>query len=145
MKTQTEVPDYVLAKQEIEAYFATLGLLSRNSSGTPSTDASGWKHNAWRFTFEPAQKPSKVSIALPFKTGTGIKETPKACEVLASAARDALSVCVPFEEWADEFGYDSDSRKAEAIYKECVSLYLELGKLLTKTQMGKLAVLSTRL
>lgn len=31
-----------------------------------------------------------------------------------------------FEDWADEYGYDSDSRKAEATYKDCLSLALQL-------------------
>lgn len=31
-----------------------------------------------------------------------------------------------FEEWADNYGYDPDSRKAEATYKECLSQSLKL-------------------
>lgn len=34
--------------------------------------------------------------------------------------------CGSFEEWARELGYDTDSRKAEAIYDECVRNYLTL-------------------
>lgn len=31
-----------------------------------------------------------------------------------------------FEEWASEFGYDTDSRKAEAIYRACLDIALKL-------------------
>lgn len=31
-----------------------------------------------------------------------------------------------FEEWADDFGYDTDSRKAEQIYRDCLALALQL-------------------
>lgn len=31
-----------------------------------------------------------------------------------------------FERWADDYGYDKDSRKAEAIYQECLKQALEM-------------------
>jgi|688.fasta_scaffold260302_4 hypothetical protein len=49
-------------------------------------------------------------------------------DALWSIALDCQGVmnCGTFEEWAGEFGYDEDSRKAEASYKECVKHYLAL-------------------
>lgn len=49
-------------------------------------------------------------------------------DALWSIARDCQSVTQnsSFEEWAKEFGYDEDSRKAEAVYNECVKHYLAL-------------------
>lgn len=35
-----------------------------------------------------------------------------------------------FEEWADEYGYDRDSRKAEASYRACLETGLKLRKVL---------------
>jgi len=41
-------------------------------------------------------------------------------EVLATVCGDALeAIESTFEDWAGNFGYDSDSRKAEAIYNTC--------------------------
>ena len=31
-----------------------------------------------------------------------------------------------FEEWADNFGYEEDSRKAEAVYKSCLEIAVKL-------------------
>jgi len=42
-------------------------------------------------------------------------------EALWSIAGDCrgVSQCSGFEDWATEYGYDPDSRKAEGIYREC--------------------------
>lgn len=59
-------------------------------------------------------------------------EPPTLAEVLDCMASDALCLGMTFEEWADEFGYDADSRKAEQTFNRCVeqskSLRLLLGR-----------------
>lgn len=40
-------------------------------------------------------------------------------EVMYALLLDARAVEYSFEDWAAEYGYDSDSRKAEALYREC--------------------------
>lgn len=46
---------------------------------------------------------------------------PTFADVLYCLLSDAYALeCDGFEDWADEHGYDPDSRKAEAIYKECM-------------------------
>lgn len=40
-------------------------------------------------------------------------------EVLATAARDGEALEMSFEDWASEYGYDTDSRKAEKVYEGC--------------------------
>ncbi len=52
---------------------------------------------------------------------------PDVCDVFYCliAEGDVLSAS-GFEEWADNFGYDTDSRKAEAIYKECLEHAIKL-------------------
>ena len=139
---ETTVPDYVLAKQELEAYYASLGLEHRSFHAGLCENADGWKHNAWNFHFHQGGPSQQID----YKTGIGIKETPEACEVLASAARDGWSIkSTNFEDWASEFGYETDSRKAEAIYTECEALLEKLESLLTEAQIEKLADLSSRL
>ena len=52
---------------------------------------------------------------------------PDFCDVLASLASDASVLdSGTFEEWAGEFGYDTDSRKAEATYRACLEIALKL-------------------
>src|SRR5690606_33602845 len=41
---------------------------------------------------------------------------PHAADVLHSLILDSAAADQTFESWCDEFGYDSDSRKAEATY-----------------------------
>lgn len=59
-----------------------------------------------------------------FTMGSGRGGRAPTCEeVLNCLAMDAAGVenSRSFEEWAGEYGYDADSRKAEAIYKACQS------------------------
>lgn len=58
-------------------------------------------------------------LVTPFFTGKGWKEDPTAADVLSSLISDAETVehATTFEEWANELGYDIDSRKAEQTYK----------------------------
>lgn len=52
---------------------------------------------------------------------------PNTVDVIASLVLDADVLNYPtFEEWAQSFGYDDDSRKAEATYRACLSHALAL-------------------
>jgi hypothetical protein len=52
---------------------------------------------------------------------------PDPCDVLSSLALDSDAIDYPtFEEWADNSGYDPDSRKGEAIYRQCLETALNL-------------------
>lgn len=52
---------------------------------------------------------------------------PDLCDVLASLSMDASAIDEgPFEDWASSLGYDTDSRKAEAIYNACLDIAVRL-------------------
>lgn len=52
---------------------------------------------------------------------------PSIGDVLASLASDSAVLDeAGFEDWADSLGYDTDSRKAESIYRECLANGLAL-------------------
>jgi hypothetical protein len=52
---------------------------------------------------------------------------PKTVDVVASLCWDAEAIDYgSFEDWASTYGYDPDSRKAEAMYKQCVEHGLKL-------------------
>ncbi len=57
-----------------------------------------------------------------FSQGYGISHEPKTADVLNCLADDSAGVsnARSFEEWANEYGYDTDSRKAEKTYNVCV-------------------------
>ena len=52
---------------------------------------------------------------------------PSLADVLYSISMDADAIdFATFEDWASEFGYEKDSRKAEAIYRTCLEYGLKL-------------------
>lgn len=52
---------------------------------------------------------------------------PSDADVISSLVLDASVLDEPsFESWADNLGYDTDSRKAEAVYKACLEIALKL-------------------
>lgn len=51
--------------------------------------------------------------------------TPDPVDLLACLAIDASAINEgPFEDWASNLGYDTDSRSAEATYRRCVAIAL---------------------
>jgi hypothetical protein len=56
-----------------------------------------------------------------FSQGPAIDHEPTLIDVLDCLASDAAGVenGVSFEDWCADYGYDTDSRKAERIYKAC--------------------------
>ena len=74
-------------------------------------------------------------MTVPFSQGPAISREPTAEDVLDCLASDAASFenAQSFEDWASEYGYDADSRKAERIYraveKQTVKLRAFMGEL----------------
>jgi hypothetical protein len=61
-------------------------------------------------------------MTVPFSTGLGWTREPSAEDVLDCLSSDAGGIensAGIFEDWCAEYGYDSDSRKAEKIFKTC--------------------------
>lgn len=59
--------------------------------------------------------------------GGKLLEAPDIADVMQSLCLDSDALnygC--FEDWASEFGYDTDSRSAEAIYRACLDTALQL-------------------
>jgi hypothetical protein len=57
-------------------------------------------------------------MTLPFHTGMGWDTEPTAKDVLTCVLSDITDET--FEDWADDFGYDTDSSKAEATYRAVI-------------------------
>jgi hypothetical protein len=89
-------------------------------------DAEGWAHYAYTVTLEYQGR----TMATPFKCGgvharklvyndARIPVPPSAADVLYSLILDSDALDRSFEEWACDFGYDTDSRKALDTYLDC--------------------------
>lgn len=64
---------------------------------------------------------------------------PKASDVVHSLILDSgVLDYATFEEWASEYGYDTDSRKAESTYRACLEIALKLRVGLGETIMAEL-------
>lgn len=69
--------------------------------------------------FKVTLRMGKKRLTTYFSQGYGIKGEPKAADVLYCLASDAAGweENQSFEDWAANYGYDEDRRKAERIYK----------------------------
>jgi hypothetical protein len=83
-------------------------------------DENGWEHNAWTLQLV---RGDRVSEEFAWKQGLGITDSPVDTpdQVFDSLVSDATGYleAQSFEDFAENFGYDTDSRKAEAIYDAC--------------------------
>jgi hypothetical protein len=85
----------------------------------------------------PGTHPYKVTLryqgrrlTVPFFVGPAHEKEPTAADVLSCLCSDVRSADQSFEEWARDFGYDVDSRKAERTYQACVKLAPKVQRLL---------------
>ena len=87
----------------------------------PNMSDMGKDARHWRCTFHATETANKLVI--PFSQGSAHKAEPTAADVLDCLASDAASIenAKGFEDWASDFGYDTDSRKAEKTYNACKS------------------------
>lgn len=76
---------------------------------------AGWDHRVWRVLLRTDGRRMTVT----YRTGLGLGE-PTAKDVLGSLVMDAWTVrsADGFEDWANELGYDPDSRSAERTYRQ---------------------------
>jgi hypothetical protein len=63
---------------------------------------------------------------------------PELRDVFYSLLMDAEAYSMGFEEWADNFGYDRDSRKAESTYNECAAIGRSLAARLSPAEIDRL-------
>lgn len=67
---------------------------------------------------------------------------PNPLDVLYSLSMDARVIhCATFEDWAMDYGYDPDSRKAETIYRACLETALKLCAAMGTEGMAQLAAI----
>lgn len=88
----------------------------------PSMDNdSGHMTRHFKVTLSYMEGDQRKRLTTYFSQGSAHTKEPTAADVLDCLASDASGVenAGTFEEWASEYGYDEDSRKAERTYKIC--------------------------
>lgn len=117
------------------------------------TNEDGWEHDAWTVTLTYQGRTYK-DIA--YRMGTGHSKPyptakvradleswrlqqeqkrweptpPTASSVIDSLLLDVSGLDQRFEDWATDYGFDEDSRKAERFYNECLKVLPRLRALL---------------
>lgn len=73
---------------------------------------------------------NRKQLTVPFSCGYGIEKEPDEADVLDCLASDASGDFRDFESWCSDYGYDTDSRKAEKTFKAIVPQTDKLKKFL---------------
>ncbi len=68
----------------------------------------------------------------------GARIEPDSVGVIYSLIMDADAIDYQFTDWCDNYGYDSDSRKAEAIYKTCLEHAIAIRSALGEAGLSEL-------
>lgn len=86
------------------------------ADANPNMEGSNNRNN-----YKCVLRMGRRQMTTPFSTGRGWTHEPDAADVLDCLASDSASIenARSFEEWASEYGYDTDSRKAEKAFKTC--------------------------
>lgn len=93
-------------------------------------DPDGWGHDEYRVRLTRPAVPGR-SLTVTFRKGYGHNGSPPTLpEVLDSLVGDASDADETFEEWCGTYGYDTDSRRAEATWKACRKVRADLTKLI---------------
>lgn len=84
-------------------------------------------------------KAAKYMANWDFMASSGKPILPNAADVVHSLIMDAGVLDHPdFESWASDYGYETDSRKAEAIYRACLEIALKLRNGLGESVLSEL-------
>jgi len=83
----------------------------------PHMQDQDWKANHYKVTLKHQGR----QFTMYYSMGLGLKGEPKIDDVLDCCAMDSAGIenARSFEDWANEYGYDPDSRKAEKTYNTC--------------------------
>ena len=92
-------------------------ITAQTTYGNTKTNLDDWQKTANPWTV--ILKNGKKRLTVPFFTGQGLTSEPSADSVLWCIVSDANLGEYDFNWFCDTLGYDSDSRTAEKIHREC--------------------------
>lgn len=99
--------------------FPTITIRTRHDGVHEERDGDRWQHHLWSIRLRNDANGREMRTK--FRQGMAHKQAPTLDEVMEALVTDARTVqdASTFEEWANDLGYDEDSRKAERIFKAC--------------------------
>lgn len=125
--------------RDVTKYLKDLGIQTRAILTQKGANKDGWKHDAWLYNIGGEQFTFMTGIGLRNVNGTPVP--PTAAGVIYSVLLDANASNNTFEDFCDELGYDTDSRKTLKTYIACQENGTKLRKIFTKDQIETLEVL----
>ena len=139
MSTQTITLDQFITEQQ-------LVMSVRSVKRNPHMQGEQMPRN-FECTIEFEDRGYHEPLTVYFSQGSAHKKPPTLADVLDCLASDASGVdnAQSFEAWASEYGYDTDSRKAEATYRACEKQAQELKALLGQDAYNQLLYSTERL
>lgn len=88
-----------------------------------------------------AAETGRYHVSMPFKSFslvTKLLPAPVLADVLYSLVVDSDAIEMDFDEWASNYGMDTDSRKAEAMFNQCRDISIQLRRILGNAALEKL-------
>lgn len=136
------LPDYELANIEARRFLMDLEIKAVPRGGFEDRTPEGWDHRFYSVLFTRGSRRATFN----WKQGMGIHVKPNGAEVLCSVCRDYMGTeGRTLKEWADEYGYESDSIVAEDAYRESLRLGEKIKALgITDEQMVRLSDYANR-
>lgn len=96
-------------------------------ANAPYDEQDEWQRrsNGYRVCFTYSRR----QTCFDFWQGSGITHDPKANDVMSCLVSDANAGMATFDDFCNEFGYDTDSRKAEQTWQACQRIGKQLSHL----------------
>jgi hypothetical protein len=135
-----------VTEKAVSEFLVSIGILSAVRF-TGATSRDGWECDSWMVTIYPADNVKRVNgaeISSPYYTGTGHRNklgkpvTPHIAGIIHSLLLDASLGEESFSDFCGNCGYDTDSRKALALYLECQRTTENLRKVFTGAALAAL-------
>lgn len=100
---------------------------SNNTAEHKRSQMSEWQQDAtpWTLTIRNGRRVDRFE----YWTGPAITEDPTPAEIMECLISDAFAGAQTFEEFCADFGYDTDSRSAEATWNACIKTTAALRRL----------------
>ena len=95
---------------------------------TPWEDLDEWQRNAHPYRVVLRYKRRQMS--LDWFQGQALTRDPDSATVLSALISDSYAMDCSFDDWCSEYGYDTNSRRAERIFKQCQKQGEKLERLL---------------
>jgi hypothetical protein len=117
----TETKEYQTARRRVRGFINGYGIELKNVADLGLQTDDGWDHFAYELTLTNRYDRAQKLFTFSYKQGVGHTEPPTLADIVSALLSDAAYVLDrDFYEFAEDLGYNPDSRKAEQLYRQIV-------------------------